>query len=87
VRATIVDSRGVTVPDANDLITFGISGPGFVAAVDNADTKSHEAFEGMQRRAFEGRCVAMVKASGAGRITITASAEKLEGTSVQIEGE
>jgi beta-galactosidase len=86
IRATVVDSHGVTVPDADNLITFHISGPGFVAAVDNGDPMSHESFRGLERHAFDGHCVAMVKASGRGRIRIEASAADLAGASVEIAG-
>lgn len=34
ITATIVDKNGVTVPDANNLIQFKISGQGFIAGLD-----------------------------------------------------
>jgi beta-galactosidase len=86
VRATVVDANGVTVPDASNLITFQISGPGRIAAVDNGDPMSHEAFVAMQRSAFRGHCLAIVKATGAGPITITASGANLPATSMEITG-
>jgi beta-galactosidase len=91
VSATVVDDKGVRVPDATDLITFTTTGPGTVVAVDNADNKSHELFQTNQRHACEGQCVAMVKARSSlptsaktgqiggtkGVITISASAPGL----------
>jgi len=86
VRATVTDSDGVTIPDAADLIRFDISGPGKIAAVDNADPSSHEPFAATQRHAFHGRCLAIVKAtSAAGPIRLTASATGLEAASVEIQ--
>ncbi|MGD0389144.1 MAG: glycoside hydrolase family 2 TIM barrel-domain containing protein [Tepidisphaeraceae bacterium] len=85
-RATVTDADGVTVPDAADLIRFEISGPGRVAAVDNADVSSHEAFAATQRHAYHGRCLAIVKATSvAGPIRLTASAPGLEAASVDIQ--
>src|ERR1022692_1774044 len=55
VTATVVDAQGVLVPGADNPITFQISGPGVITAVDSADNTSHEAFQGSQRRAFQGR--------------------------------
>ena len=79
VRATIVDANGITVPRANDLITFKISGPGVIAAVDNGDNVSHEPFQASERRAFQGGCVAFVKTDAAtGKISLTASATGLK---------
>lgn len=79
VRATIVDARGVTLPRASDLISFKISGPGLIAAVDNADNAGPERFQTNVCRAFQGRCAAFVKAdAGMGWITLTASAAGLK---------
>ena len=86
VRATIVDARGGTIPRADDLISFTISGPGVIAAVDNADQASHEPFQAQSRHAFQGECVAFVRASAApGRITLTATAAGLKAGSVVID--
>jgi beta-galactosidase len=85
VRATIVDANGITVPRAEDLISFKISGPGVIAAVDSGSTISHEPFQASERRAFQGKAVAFVKATGAeGEITLTASTTGIENGSVKI---
>jgi hypothetical protein len=85
VRATIVDSRGVTIPRASDLVSFKLSGPGVIAAVDNADNASHEPFQANWRHAFQGGCVAFVKANAApGKITLTAAAAGLKAGSIVI---
>jgi len=85
VTAEVTDKDGVVVPSANDLITFEVSGPGRIAAVDSADNASHESFQGSERRAFEGECVAFVKATGtSGRIRVTAASGGLKGGEVVI---
>jgi beta-galactosidase len=85
VTATVVDANGVIVPTANDLITFKVTGPGIVAAVDSADNNSHEPFQAQERKAYQGRVFAMLKATAPrGRITLTASARGLDGGSVTI---
>ena len=86
VEVTIVDDKGVLVPTAADIITFKITSPGVVVAVDSGSIASHEPFQATQRKAFQGRCVAMVKTTGgAGRITLTAQAEGLAEASVTLE--
>ena len=72
VTAEVVDEQGVVVPSAAHEITFAVTGPGAVVAVDNQDIASHESFQGNARSAFQGRCIAIVRASGPGRIGITA---------------
>jgi beta-galactosidase len=86
VRARIVDAKGVEIPRADDLISFNISGPGVIAAVDSADNSSHEPFQAAERRAFQGGCVAFVKAAGApGKIVLTATAPGLTAGSIAIK--
>lgn len=77
VSAEVTDGSGVVVPTAADAVTFAVVGPGRVAAVDNADNDSHEPFQATRRSAYQGRCVAFVRATGAGPITVTATAPGL----------
>ena len=86
VAVTVTDKNGVVVPSAGDLITFKISGPGVIAAVDNGGNASHEPFQAGERRALQGRCVAFIKATAAsGKINLTASAPGLAAGSVAIK--
>jgi beta-galactosidase len=85
VRAKIVDAQGIEIPRANDLISFQLSGPGVIAAVDNADNGSHEPFQSAARHAFQGECVAFVKATAAGKITLTATAAGLKAGAITIK--
>jgi beta-galactosidase len=83
VRARIVDSHGITVPQADGLVAFKLTGPGVIAAVDNGDNASHEPFQASSRHAFQGECAAFVKANAAaGKITLTASAAGLKSGSL-----
>ena len=86
VMATVVDDAGVIVPDASDLITFKITGPGRVVAVDSGNNMSHEPFQASERRAYQGLCVAMTKAAaGSGKITLVATAPGLTSGMVIID--
>jgi beta-galactosidase len=86
VRATVVDENGVVVPRAKDLIRFSISGPGVIAAVDSADNASIEPFQATERRAYQGVCFALIKATQVGKkILITAEAAGLKSGSLAIE--
>ncbi len=85
VRAKIVDDKGVEIPRASDLIDFKVSASGVIAAVDNGDNASHELFQAPSRHAFQGECVAFVKATGmTGDIILTASSPGLTAGSVTI---
>ena len=85
VEATVVDENGVPVPAASDRIAFQIEGPGRIAAVDSGDNASHEPFQASERRAYQGRCFALVRATAPeGAITVTASAPGLAAASVEL---
>jgi len=86
VTVTIVDANGVRVPTASDLITFKITGPGVIAAVDSGDNTSHESFQASDRKAYQGRCFAILRANApSGRIVLTASSPGLTSGSITIE--
>lgn len=85
LAATVVDAHGVVVPDASNLITFAVNGPGRIAAVDNGDNTSHESFQSDKRSAYQGRCVAFVRAqANHGTIKVTASSPELRPGSVAL---
>lgn len=83
IRAIITDENGIRIPRAADRITFKISGPAVIAAVDNGDNTSHELFQTNSRSAFQGECVAFVKATAAGAISISATAPGLAGGAIE----
>jgi beta-galactosidase len=86
VRATVVDQHDIPVPSADDLISFRVSGPGVVAAVDSANNASHEPFQADKRHAFQGRCVAFVRTGApSGKMVVTASAPGLESGSITLK--
>jgi beta-galactosidase len=86
VTAIIIDNSGVPIPDASYPVSFKITGPGIIAAVDNGDNSSVEPFQSSVRRAYQGRCYAMIKAHAArGKITVSASTPGLMGASIVIE--
>jgi beta-galactosidase len=85
VSATVVDGKGVPVPNAANLITFTVSSPGVLAAVENGDNAGHESFQASQRHAYQGHCFAIIRANAAqGRITLAASAPGLLSSSITV---
>jgi beta-galactosidase len=57
-------------------ITFAITGPGTIIAVDSG-SMTQESFRGDTRNAFGGVAYAIVQATGAGSITVTAKSSGL----------
>jgi beta-galactosidase len=65
-------------------VTFAITGPGTIVAVDSG-SMTQETFRGNVRNAYKGLAFALVQATGAGTITVTASAAGLTGGSATVE--
>jgi beta-galactosidase len=85
VTVTIQDKSGVTAPRANNHLAFSISGPGEIVAVDNGDPTCLEPFKATEHDAFNGLCLAIVRATGPGEITLTATSPDLKAGVVKIE--
>jgi beta-galactosidase len=79
----IVDANGTVVPDAANRVLFTIEG-GSILALDNADLRDRESNRTNQRRAFHGQGLALVQATRAGRIRLTASSDGLQSAVLEI---
>lgn len=75
VVVRVVDAAGTVVPDADPVVRFDIDGPGRLVAVDSGSVVSIEPFQADRRRAFQGQCLAIVRATGKGAILIRARAD------------
>jgi beta-galactosidase len=84
VTAAISDSHGAVVTSSSTPVTFAITGPGAIVAVDSG-SMVQETFRGNVRNAYQGLAFALVQATGAGAITVTASASGLTGASVTVQ--
>jgi len=85
VRAEIEDADGVRYPNSDHRITLKVSGPGELAGIDNDDVYSHERYKSDWRTAYRGQVSGIIRATaGSGVITVTATADGLEPSTVQI---
>jgi beta-galactosidase len=84
VKAAISDASERVVTSSSASVTFDISGPGEIIAVDSG-SNTQETFRGNVRKAFQGLAFAIVRATGPGTITVTAASGSLAGASVTVE--
>jgi beta-galactosidase len=75
IMVAIVDEDDVLVPHAKNRVCFSIDGPGEIVATDNGDPTSFESFQSKERDAFNGLCLAIVRARPDQAGTITLKAE------------
>jgi beta-galactosidase len=86
VTVTIVDKDGNTVPHADNLIHYTITGQGSIAGMDNGQQTDLESFKGTQHKTFNGLGLCVIQSSGSkGNITLQASADGLQGASMVVK--
>jgi len=78
VTVELTDARGVRNPKAENLVRFSVEGPGTIVAVGNANPVSTESYQQPQRKAWQGRCLVVIKSERrAGRVIVRASSQGL----------
>lgn len=88
VTVRVTDKNGLTCPRAKNPIRFSIDGPGEIVATDNGDPTSFESFQAPQRKAFNGLCLVIVRATPGkpGTIRLKAESDSLQAASISLQG-
>jgi beta-galactosidase len=85
VTVELLDDKGVRNPKAENLIHFTIEGEGTIAGVGNANPISLESYQLPQRKAWQGRCMVVIKSTNKpGKIILKASGENLKPATLQL---
>jgi beta-galactosidase len=87
VTVEIVDAGGNLVPDADGIeVHFEISGNAGIAGVGNGYHSDVSSFQQPVKKSWRGRCLAIVRPLGnePGRATLAASAEGVQGSTIEI---
>lgn len=88
IRVSIVDAKGIVVPDADHEIEFHIEGAGWLYGVGNGNPSSHERDKASRRKAFNGYCLAIVQSNGqTGQIRMTAASQGLMPAAILLRAE
>lgn len=86
VTVELLDARGVRNPQAENLVQFSVAGPGTIVGVGNANPMSTESYQQPQRKAWQGRCLVIIKAGKqAGRILVKATSAGLRPAQVVLD--
>lgn len=85
----VLDVNNVLVPDADNLISFEISGPGEIMATDNGVPTSFNPFPSHERKVFHGLALVIVRSAqnNAGQINITAKSKGLKEDQIVINSQ
>ena len=85
VTVELLDDKGIRNPKAENLIHFTIEGEGTIVGVGNANPVSIESYQLPQRKAWQGRCMVVIKSTHkAGKIILKARGENLKAAEVII---
>jgi beta-galactosidase len=85
ITVEAVDANGRPDPNADQDVTFTLSGAGAIAAVGNADLMSEEPYVGNRRKLFRGKALVVVRSGKtAGPLTLSASAPGLKPATLTI---
>ena len=87
ISVTTTDADGVPAPRAANAIRFKVDGPADVIATDNGDATSFEPFQAPEHRAYNGKCLAIVRTrpGAVGAITVRAESGGLPAASVELQ--
>lgn len=79
VTVELQDAKGHRNPKAENLVHFEISGPGTIIGTGNANPVSTESYRAPQRKAWQGRCLVIIKSDKQpGTIELKASSDGLK---------
>ncbi|MGQ9621145.1 MAG: glycoside hydrolase family 2 TIM barrel-domain containing protein [Bacteroidales bacterium] len=85
VTVKLIDENGIRNPAADNLVKFFIEGSGEILAVGSSNPMSTESFKKPQRRAWQGRCLVIVRAGNKpGIIKLRAQSDGLEASDLEI---
>ena len=78
VTVELIDAQGTRNPQADNDVRFTLEGPGTIVGVGNANPTSLESYQLPQRKAWQGRCLVVIKADAqAGSIQLKVTAPGL----------
>lgn len=85
ITVNVTDENGNLVPNAENQVTFEVTGDGVLAGVDNGRQADHQSYRDDNRKAFSGQLVGIVQSTkSAGTITVKVKAEGMEDQTVTI---
>ena len=86
VTVSVIDKDGNLCPTADNLIHFEVEGEGRLRAVGNGNAATTESFQVPYRKAFSGKCMAIIESSkNEGSISLTAYSKGLKKETIIIK--
>lgn len=88
IEFMVTDEKGILVPDADQAVTFTLTGPAKILGIGNADPASHEDHKGNTHKVFGGRGLLIVQSlKQPGTIEIQATSSGLTNAGVTLQAQ
>jgi len=85
IMVELLDETGNRNPKSENLVKFEIEGPGTIVGVGNANPVSTESYQASERKAWQGRCLVILKSEHQqGKIILKATSEGLKQADIVI---
>jgi len=85
ITVELTDTNGIRNPKAANLLNFEIEGPGTIIGVGNANPVSLESYQLPQRKAWQGRCLVIIKSETySGEINLKVTSDGLVPSEIKI---
>jgi beta-galactosidase len=78
VEISSVDINGEFVANARNRINIEVTGAGCLAGLDSGDSTDYDSYQGMSKRLFSGKLLAIVQSTGDGEVVIKATSKDLK---------
>ncbi|TDX01376.1 family 78 glycoside hydrolase catalytic domain [Dinghuibacter silviterrae] len=84
ITATLLDAAGTPAPKAASLLHFQVEGAGRFVCADNGRQADTTSFQASEHRAYNGKCMIIVRRTGPGRITLKVTSDGLRPGTVML---
>ena len=86
ITVELLDAKNNRHPLAENLIKFKVEGDATIVGIGNANPVSVESYQASQRKAWQGRCLVILKAGkNGGQVNLTAETEGIPSASISIQ--
>ncbi|QKG55364.1 glycoside hydrolase family 2 protein [Hymenobacter sp. BRD128] len=87
IEAQVVDQAGNLVTDATNEISVTLTGPARLLGIESGDIASHEPYAAPRHKAYQGRLLLYVQATGPGAIRVALAAPGLTSQAAELRAE
>lgn len=86
LEISVVDDKGIVVPDADNTIGVKITGPARLLGLDSGDVADLTIANAQERKVFKGRCAALIQSSDrGGEVNIEINSKNLQTGSYRLQ--